>query len=70
MDFSGAARVAGYTVLYGRGQVPKAVVLVDTPSGMRAMASTEDTALIASMEESELVNRSVKIVNNQLVAIS
>lgn len=70
MDFSGAARVAGYTVLYGRGQVPKAVVLVDTPSGLRAMASTEDTTLIASMEESELVNRSVKIVNNQLVAIS
>lgn len=32
-DFSGEASVAGYTVLYGRGQVSKAVLLVDTPTG-------------------------------------
>lgn len=69
-DFSGGAKVAGYTVLYGRGQSPKGVALVDTPDGKRAMATTEDAALIASMEEKELVGGNVKIVANQLVGIA
>ena len=69
-DFSGEATVAGYTVLYGRGQVPKAVLLVDTAHGMRAMATSEDAAIIAFMEVSERVGRLVRIADNQLVAIA
>lgn len=69
-DFSGDATVAGYTVLYGRGQAPKAVLLVDTPDAMRAMATTKDAALIASMQASELVGGRVRIENNLLVAIA
>lgn len=69
-DFSGEATVAGYTVLYGRGQVPKAVVLVDTVGGMRAMTTSENPALITSIEASELVGRKVTIAGNQLVALA
>jgi acetyl-CoA C-acetyltransferase len=68
--FSGNAKVAGYTVLYGRGQMPKAVVLVDTTDSKRAMATSEDAALIAAMEQNEMVGCSVTITDNQLVAIS
>lgn len=68
-DFSGKATVAGYTVVYGGGQRLKAVLLVDTPDGRRAMATTEDAALMASMEAKELVGSSVKIEGNQLTAI-
>lgn len=69
-DFSGDATVAGYTVLYGRWQVPKAVLLVDTPDGMRAMATTEDAALIACMQARELVGNKVRIEDNFLVTIA
>ncbi len=69
-DFSGEATVAGYTVLYGRGQLPKGVLLVDTSDGKRAMATTEDAALIAAMEADELVGGGVRIADNQLVSIA
>ena len=68
-DFTGDAIVAGYTVLYGRGQAPKGVALVDTSAGQRAMATTEDADLIAHMEAEELVGRSVRILTNTLLAI-
>jgi len=66
-NFSGNATVAGYTVLYGRGQVPKAVVLVDTPDGKRAMAISENPALIAAMEQTEWVGRTVTIAENLVI---
>jgi hypothetical protein len=50
-DFSGSARVVGHTILYGRRQVPKAMVVVEMPDGMRTMVTSEDTTLIASMEQ-------------------
>lgn len=68
-DFTGDAIVAGYTVLYGSGQAPKGVALVDTSAGQRAMATTEDADLIAHMEAEELVGRSVRIMTNTLLAI-
>jgi len=68
-NFTGEARVAGYTVLHGRGQVPKGVALLDTAEGQRAMVTCEDDALVAAMQESELVGRPVRVEANRLLAI-
>ncbi len=51
--FQGRATVAGYTVLHDKGQPPRALVLADTDTGCRALAWTEDPALIRRMEGSE-----------------
>ena len=59
--YSGPASVAGYTVLHGRGQMPRAVVLFDTPQGQRAMATTEDPAWAVRMQEEEWVGRVLQI---------
>ena len=65
--FTGEAVVAGYTVLHGRGKQPRGVVLVDTPQKQRAMATTENPALIARMETEEFVGRRVHIDGDQLL---
>ena len=66
-DYSGPARVAGYTVLHGRGKAPKGVALVDLEGDRRAMATTEDSALVAEMQDAEWVGRPVQIHQNLLV---
>lgn len=66
-EFSGDARIAGYTVLHGRGQQPRGIALVDTPQGQRAMTTTEDPTLIARMQEDEFVGRQVQIEQNTLM---
>lgn len=68
-DFSGDAQVAGVTVLYGRGQKPKGVALLDTPGAQRAMATTEDLLLMSTMQERELVGQRVRVAANQLVEL-
>lgn len=67
-SFKGEASVAGFTVLYGRGQQPRAVALLDTPQGHRVMASTSDAALIAGMEKEEFVGRRLRVEGEQLLA--
>jgi hypothetical protein len=42
------------------------VVLVDTLDGKRAMAISEDPALIAAMEQTEWVGRTVTVADNLL----
>lgn len=68
-DFTGSALVAGYTVLHGRGQLPKGVALLDTSDGKRAMVTCADEALILQMQEVELVGRQVRVEHNRLLAI-
>ena len=57
----------GYTVLHGRGQQPRGVALVDTAQGQRAMATTDDAALIARMQQEEFVGRPVQVESNVLM---
>lgn len=66
-EFSGPASVAGYTVLHGRGQQPRGVALVDTAQGHRAMATTDDMALVARMQQEEFVGRVVQVQDNNLL---
>ncbi len=69
-DFSGEGQVVGYTVLHGRQQAPRGVVLLAIAHGRRAFATTEEPALLASMQEDEWVGRRVLIDNNRLVSIA
>ena len=66
-NYSGPARVAGFTVLHGRGQPPRGAALVDTPEGHRAMATSEDAPLIERMQAEEFVGRQVMIERNALL---
>ena len=67
-EFSGNAKVAGYTVLFGRGQAPRGVAIADTAARQRALITTEDPALLAAMQEEEWVGRNVRVVNNVWLA--
>lgn len=62
-SFTGRAQVAGYTVLHDKGQAPRALVLVDTDSGCRALAWSEDGALVQRMEAAEFCGAAVTIAD-------
>ena len=57
--FHGRAVVAGYTVLHDKGQLPRALVLADTEGGRRALAWSEDQALVQRMESSEFCGAAI-----------
>jgi acetyl-CoA C-acetyltransferase len=63
--YSGPARVAAHTVLFGRGQAPRAVALVDTPSGARALIAGTDTGLIHALQQDDFVGRQIEVWNNE-----
>jgi acetyl-CoA C-acetyltransferase len=67
-NFTGSAHIAGYTVLHGRGQAPRAIGLADTEDGKRALVTSEDAALIAQLQEQEFVGRAVRIEQNGWLA--
>ena len=58
-DYSGRARVAGYTVLHER-RGTRGVLVLDVP-GARTVAWTDDPELIASMERDEWIGREVVV---------
>ena len=66
-SYSGPARVAGHTVLHGRGKPPRGVLLVDTPAGQRAMATTEDPGWIARLQEEDDVGRDVQVAGHEVM---
>ncbi|QHE84263.1 acetyl-CoA acetyltransferase [Hydrogenophaga sp. BPS33] len=68
-DFSGDATVVGVTVLYGRDHPPRGIALLDTPSAERALATTEDAALISIVQERELVGERVRVRANQIAQV-
>ena len=64
--FHGEATVAGYTVLHGRDVAPRGVALLDTPAGHRVLATTDDQALIAHMQDQEWVGRRLRVTGTTL----
>ena len=50
---TGDARIAGYTVVYERGKVPRGVAIVDVGDA-RAVVHSEDRAIVERMESAEL----------------
>ncbi len=65
-DFTGAGRVAGYTVLHSRAAAPVGVLLVDTAGGARAVATCRDAALLARLQQEEFVGRQVHVEENRI----
>jgi len=68
-DFTGPAQISGYTVLHGRDKTPRGVVLVDVEGSRRAIATTENPALIQILEAYEMVGRQVRVEINELTKI-
>lgn len=67
-DYAGSGRIAGCTVLHGRGQAPRAVVLIDTDEGTRALAVSDAPEIIAGMQQEEWVGRRIDIVDGRIAA--
>ncbi len=67
-DYTGGGRIAGCTVLHARGEQPRAVVLIDTDDGARALAVSDANETIAGIESEEWVGRRVQVVAGQLAA--
>ncbi len=63
-QYSGQARVAGYTVNSIPGFPVALIAVCDTASGERAIASSEDSALIKQACSEELCGRQVSITND------
>lgn len=67
-NYAGGGRIAGYTVLHERGEAPRAVVLIDTDGGARALAVSEAEETIAGMQREEWVGRRVQVVAGRIAA--
>lgn len=67
-QFSGTANIVGCTVVYARGEQPRAVALVDTEDGARALATSADASIIERIQSEEWVGRKVRVIANELAA--
>jgi acetyl-CoA C-acetyltransferase len=68
LDYTGGGRIAGCTVLHARGEQPRAVALIDTDHGARAIAVSGAREIIAGMQCEEWVARRVQVVAGELAA--
>jgi acetyl-CoA C-acetyltransferase len=69
LSFQGQAATAGYTVLYDKGQAPRALVLADTDTGCRALAWSSEPALLSRMQGSEFCGTRIS-VNDSLFTLA
>ncbi len=60
-EYVGPATIAGYTVVFQKGQVSHGVAVCDTPDGQRTVARSDDPDLLAQMMEREFVGRRVEV---------
>ncbi len=67
-NYSGTGTIAGCTVLHGRDQVPRAVALIDTADGARALVVSDAAEVAAAMEAEEWVGRRVRTEAGRLAA--
>ncbi len=67
-DYTGGGRIAGCTVLHARGEEPRAVALIDTDDGTRALAVSDASEIVSGMECDEWVGRKVQVVSGRLAA--
>ena len=66
--YSGAAVVAGYTVLYQGSDPWRAVAVFDLPDGARTVAYSEEPGLMQSMQELEFCGQRLSVANGQFSA--
>jgi acetyl-CoA C-acetyltransferase len=68
LSYTGPGRIAGYTVLHDRGTPPRAIALIDTDAGTRALVTSETPELIAAMQEDEWVGRRIAAREGRIAA--
>jgi acetyl-CoA C-acetyltransferase len=59
-SYTGEATVAGYTVMYQLGEPHRAVAMVDTPQGQRAVVFNEEAPVMQALESGEYCGRTVQ----------
>jgi acetyl-CoA C-acetyltransferase len=59
-SYDGVASVVGYTVMYQLGEPHRAVAMVDTPEGQRAVVYNDEARVMQAMESAEYCGRSVQ----------
>jgi len=59
--YIGRARIATYTILHEGDEARRAVLLCDTPSGSRTIASVDSTVDVDALEEREVIGGEVRI---------
>lgn len=67
-SYSGDGRVVASTVLYSPNGPPRAIVIIDTPAGQRAIATSEDGRLAESFQQEEWVGRQVHVADGEIAA--
>ena len=67
-NYTGGGRIAGCTVLHARGETPRAVALIDTDDGARALAVSEAEETISEMQREEWGGRRVEVVAGKIAA--
>lgn len=66
-EYSGAARVATYTVAFEQGRPALGIIVGDTPAGARAVATTTAPGALADMTDTDWCGREV-IIDGPLLA--
>jgi acetyl-CoA C-acetyltransferase len=69
-DFTGPARIAGYTVVFNKDEPSHAFAYCDTPSGARTVAKSVDKALLTRMTQEEFVGRTVTVHDDRSFSYS
>jgi hypothetical protein len=69
-DFTGPARIAGYTVVFNKDEPSHGFAYCDTPSGARTVAKSVDKALLTRMTQEEFVGRTVTVHDDRSFSYS
>ena len=67
-SYTGGGQIVGCTVLHVRGTAPRAVALIDTDGGTRALAVSDAAEVVEGMEHDEWVGRRVTVIAGTLAA--
>lgn len=60
-EYTGSARIAGYTVVFNKEEPSHGFAYCDTPSGERTVVKSADKALLTQMTQEEFVGRTITI---------
>jgi len=65
--YTGAGTVAGYTVVSAKGGPDTGVAVIDTDTGDRALATTDDPLVVAEMTEQEFTGHRVHVADGRFI---
>lgn len=65
--YHGEAVITGYTITYHKGQPQRAIAICDLPDGRRTVSHSDNPELMATIEASEFVGKTVTINDRELI---